>query len=74
MSKRLELQFRNEGGGTLTIGIDDPIEPVVGADVAAAMDVIIENNVLTSSNGDIVEKHGARVVERTVDIIDIEQA
>jgi len=73
MSKRLELLFRNEAGGNVTIGIDDPIEPVVGADVSAAMDVIVENNVLTSANGDIVKKHGARVVERMVAIIDIGQ-
>lgn len=73
MSKRLELLFLNEAGGSVTVGIDDPIEPVVSADVSAAMDVIIENNVLTSSNGDIVQKRGARVVERTVAIIDIEQ-
>ncbi len=73
MSKRLELLFRNEAGGSVTIGIDDPIEPVVVADVIAAMDVIIANNVLTSPNGDIVEKRGARVVDRTVEIINIEQ-
>ncbi|WP_416151325.1 DUF2922 domain-containing protein [Salipaludibacillus sp. HK11] len=72
MSKRLELLFRNEAGGSVTVGIDDPIEPVVASNVSAAMDVIIENNALTSANGDIVEKRGARIVERTVETIDIE--
>ncbi|WP_280769343.1 DUF2922 domain-containing protein [Salipaludibacillus daqingensis] len=73
MSKRLELLFLNEAGGNVTIGIDDPIEPVVGADVSAAMDTIIQNSTFTSTNGDVIGKRGARLVERTVEDIDIEQ-
>ncbi|PYZ93585.1 hypothetical protein CR194_10500 [Salipaludibacillus keqinensis] len=72
MSKRLELLFLNETGGSVTIGIDDPIEPVDSFAVAAAMNTIIEQSALSTSGGSLVEKRGARLVERTVEMINIE--
>ncbi|SER93439.1 DUF2922 domain-containing protein [Salipaludibacillus aurantiacus] len=72
MSKRLELLFSNEDGASVTIGIDEPAEPVNPSAVAEVMDVIIAQNVFVSSKGDLIKKRGARLVERTVDILDIE--
>lgn len=72
MSKRLEMLFRNEAGGNVTIGIDNPAEPADPAEVAAAMDIIINENTFITPNGEIVAKRGARIVERTVDTIDID--
>jgi hypothetical protein len=66
MAKKLELQFLNTESKTVTISIDDPIEPVDEAAVSSAMDTIITQNAFTSSGGDLVSKKGARVVERNV--------
>lgn len=66
MSKRLELKFVNFEGKTATIPIDDPVEPVDPAAVSAAMDMIIVENIFTSSGGDLVAKKSARIVERNV--------
>ncbi|WP_102344806.1 DUF2922 domain-containing protein [Bacillus sp. Marseille-P3661] len=71
MSKKLELQFINLEGKTATISIDDPTEPVDPIAVAAAMDTIISQNIFFSTGGDFVSKKGSRVVERTVNNVEL---
>lgn len=70
--KRIELLFKNEEGNNVTISLDDPIEPVNPDTVGKVMDEIIAQNVFSSSGGDLVSKHAARVVERNVTEIEIE--
>lgn len=69
--KQLELKFLNEEEKTVTYNLDKPIEPVDAEDVSAAMDVIIEQNVFETTGGELVEKKGARIVERKVEEIDL---
>ncbi|WP_163970328.1 DUF2922 domain-containing protein [Oceanobacillus halotolerans] len=69
--KKLELKFLNKDGKTVTYSLEKPIEPVDPEAVKAAMDEVITQNAFTSSGGDIVEKKSARVVDRTVEDIDI---
>ncbi|WLR47134.1 DUF2922 domain-containing protein [Halobacillus litoralis] len=64
--KKLELKFLNEEGKTVTISLDDPVEPVDTAQVTAAMDAIIAQGCFYSNGGDFVEKKEARIVERNV--------
>ncbi|MFD1037164.1 DUF2922 domain-containing protein [Virgibacillus byunsanensis] len=70
--KRLELKFLNELGKIVTYSLDKPIEPVDPIAVNTAMDEIITQNAFTSSGGDLLQKHSARVVERNV--VDVELA
>ena len=72
MSKRLELLFYNEGGNNVTIGIDHPIEPVEPEAVSTVMDTMMSENIFTSSDGDLTEKRFARIVERNVEIIELD--
>jgi hypothetical protein len=72
LAKTLQLLFLNEESKTVSISIDNPIEPVDTVALDAAMDAIVTNNVFFSSGGDLVSKKGARVVERNV--IDIVMA
>lgn len=58
-------------GNNVTISLDNPIEPVNQAAVSNAMDEIIAENVFTSNGGDLVAKHGARIVERNVTEVEI---
>ncbi|MBU9711434.1 DUF2922 domain-containing protein [Evansella tamaricis] len=71
MSKRLELLFTNEGGKSVTISLDDPIEPVDEQIISKVMDDIISYNVFISHDGQLVGKRGARVVSRTVEQIEL---
>ncbi|GAB3805792.1 DUF2922 domain-containing protein [Virgibacillus kimchii] len=71
MSKRLELRFENYDGRTVTYSLDNPIEPVDPEAVNAAMDEIINQDTFTSSGGDLVAKMSARLVERTVEEIEL---
>ncbi|MGJ9383507.1 DUF2922 domain-containing protein [Salipaludibacillus sp. CF4.18] len=72
MAKRLELLFTDTLKGNVTIGLDDPIEPVDAAAISSAMDIIIAQGALTSAKGDLVAKRGARLVERNVETIEID--
>ncbi|MCD8511022.1 MAG: DUF2922 domain-containing protein [Bacillus sp. (in: Bacteria)] len=72
MAKRLEMLFLNEGGKNVTISVDDPMEPVNAQAVSDAMDTILLQNVFVSAQGYLVQKRGARVVERKVEAVDIE--
>jgi hypothetical protein len=66
LAKTLQLQFLNQENKTVTISIDNPIEPVDTVALNAAMDSILTANVFTSAGGDLISKKGARVVERNV--------
>jgi len=69
--RKLELKFDNAEGKTVTYSLNNPVEPVDTAAINAAMDEIITQNAFTSSGGDIVAKKSARIVERTVEEIDL---
>lgn len=72
MAKQIEMQFLNEENRTVTISLEDPVEPVTPEDVNAAMDTVLSENAFTSSGGNLVSKKGARIVERTVTEIQLD--
>ncbi|AIF44598.1 MULTISPECIES: DUF2922 domain-containing protein [Virgibacillus] len=69
--KRLELKFDNYDGKVVTYTIDNPKEPVDPAAVNAAMDEIITQNAFTSGGGDLIAKKSARLVEQTIEDVEI---
>lgn len=66
MAKTLQLQFVTTGGGTSSITIDAPIEPVNAAAVQQAMDAIIASGVFTASTGSFAAAKGASLIDREV--------
>ncbi|KHF39589.1 hypothetical protein LQ50_14180 [Halalkalibacter okhensis] len=58
-------------GGNVTLSLDNPVYPPNAASVSSAMDTIVEQNAFVSSGGDIVAKKAARIVDRTVEDIEI---
>lgn len=66
MSKKLELKFLNTDSRTVTVSLDDPVEPLDAVAIEQAMDTILAENCFMSTGGDLVGKKGARVVERNV--------
>jgi hypothetical protein len=71
MAKNIELIFKNELGGNVTLSLDNPIEPVDPSLVSYVMDQIIAEQGFVSSGGALVSKYAARVVERNVSTIEI---
>lgn len=68
--KVLELKFKNQEDKVVTLSLEAPIEPVNPALITDAMNQIIAGNAFSSSGGDFVEKHSARIVERYVETIE----
>ncbi|HLQ73413.1 MAG TPA: DUF2922 domain-containing protein [Bacillota bacterium] len=69
--KRLELFFENEEGKTVKYTLDDPIEPVDHEVIRAAMDVVVEEDIFYSIGGSITRIRRARVVDQTIEDIDL---
>lgn len=66
MAKKLELKFLNAENRTVTVSLNDPVEPVDALQIEQAMDTILTENCFFSSGGDLVSKKEARIVERNV--------
>ncbi|MBM7702968.1 DUF2922 domain-containing protein [Metabacillus iocasae] len=71
MTKTLTLQFVNEAKKAASVSINNVKEPLDQADVHAAMDAIIANNVFITDGGFLIEKKGARITERQVTDIEL---
>ena len=51
----LELVFKNAIGKKVTLNIEEPKKGVTKAEIDAAMQTVVENNVFNSTGGDLVE-------------------
>lgn len=64
MNQTLQLVFTNENGGRVTINVPDPVTPVDPVAVEAAMDQILDADVIITSGGGLVTKVRAVLVSR----------
>mgnify|MGYP000854507571 CR=1 FL=1 len=60
--RTLEMDFNTELGRTQRIRVYDANDALTGAEVAAAMDDIITQNIFTGSGGDLISKLDARII------------
>ena len=51
----LDLVFKNAIGKKVTLNIEEPKPGVTKAEIDAAMQTVVENNVFNSTGGDLVE-------------------
>ncbi|MER2138726.1 MAG: DUF2922 domain-containing protein [Succiniclasticum sp.] len=51
----LYLAFKNAAGKKFNLKIEEPKAGVTKAEIDAAMQVVVENNIFNTSGGDIVE-------------------
>ncbi|MBC2579075.1 DUF2922 domain-containing protein [Clostridium sp. DJ247] len=65
MSKTLVMNFLNEEGKKTAIRVNNVKEGITEAEVSAAMDVIIANNIFTSTGGDLKYKDSAEITDKT---------
>lgn len=69
--KKIELRFRNADDKLVRFELDNPVDPIDPVVVNEAMDAIIQENVFTSSGGDLLTKESARIVEQIVEEIEL---
>ncbi|GIO23418.1 DUF2922 domain-containing protein [Oceanobacillus sp. J11TS1] len=69
--RKLELKFLNAEGKIVTYSVDHPTEPADAETIQEAMDTILRENALYSTGGELMEIHSARIVERTVEEIEL---
>ena len=66
----LDLVFRNAAGKKVTLNIEEPKTGVTKAEIDAAMQVVVDNNIFNTSGGDIVEAVEGRLRTITLDVVE----
>jgi len=66
----LDLVFRNTAGKKVTLNIEEPKTGVTKAEIDAAMQVVVENNIFSTNGGDIVEAVEGRLRTITLDVVE----
>ena len=65
----LYLVFKNAAGKKVTLNIEEPKSGVTKAEIDAAMQVVVANNVFSTSGGDITEAVEGRLRTTTLDVV-----
>lgn len=63
----LDLVFRNAAGKKVILNIEEPKSGITKAEIDNAMAVVVNNNIFSTSGGDIVEAVEGRLRTVTVD-------
>ena len=63
----LDLIFKNAAGKKVILNIEEPKAGITNAEIDAAMDVVVNNNIFNTSGGDIVEAVQGRLRTITLD-------
>ena len=66
----LELVFRNSAGKKTSLNIEEPRTGVTKAEIDAAMQVVVDNNIFNTSGGDIVDAVEGRLRTITLDVVE----
>ena len=66
----LDLIFKNTVGKKVILNVEEPKKGVTKAEIDAAMQTIVENNVFNSTGGDLVEAVEGRLRTTTLDVVE----
>ena len=66
----LDLVFRNAAGKKVTLNIEEPKTGVTKAEIDAAMQVVVDNNIFNTNGGDIVDAVEGRLRTITLDVVE----
>ena len=66
----LELVFKNAAGKKVILKIEEPKSDVTKAQIDAAMQAVVENNIFNTSGGDLVEAVEGRMRTTTTNTIE----
>ena len=65
----MDLVFKNAAGKKFNLKIEEPKTGIKKAEIDAAMQVVVENNVFNTSGGNIVEAVEGRLRTITTDVV-----
>lgn len=63
---KLELRFLDAASKKVRLSLDDPDTELSPAEIEAAMESIITDNIFASKDGDFVAAEGARVITTSI--------
>ena len=66
----LDLVFKNAAGKKVILKIEEPKSDVTKAQIDAAMQAVVENNIFNTSGGDLVEAVEGRMRTTTTNTIE----
>ena len=66
----LDLIFKNTVGKKVILNVEEPKKGITKAEIGAAMQTIVENNVFNSTGGDLVEAVEGRLRTTTLDVVE----
>ena len=66
----LDLIFKNAVGKKVNLHIEEPKSGITKAEIDAAMQTVLTNNIFTSSGGDFVEAVEGRLRTITTDVVE----
>ena len=65
----LDLVFKNAAGKKVVFNIEEPKAGITKAEIDAAMEIVVNNNVFNTSGGDLVEAVEGRLRTITLDVV-----
>lgn len=69
MAKKLAMAFLTAQGATSSMTLDEPKDGLTEAEVRAVMELIITENIFSTSKGDLAEIKSAKIISTTEDIL-----
>ncbi len=66
----LDLVFKNAVGKKVILNIEEPKSGVTKAEIDAAMETVVANNIFATTGGDIVEAVEGRLRTTTLDVVE----
>jgi hypothetical protein len=60
------MNFMNEDGKKVAIRINDIKDSIINTDIVTVMDALIDQNIFTSTGGDLKTKGSAQIIDKTV--------
>jgi hypothetical protein len=69
--KNLVMTFMNREGSRASLTLPAVKDNITEIEVATAMDAVILNNIFSTTGGDLVTKHSAQIVERSVTDLEV---
>ncbi|MCQ1528577.1 DUF2922 domain-containing protein [Lutispora saccharofermentans] len=71
MAKKLEMVFKDAAGKTMKISVDNADDNLTPETVKTAMEGIIAKDVFATEAGGLAAIHGARIVDTTIQEMDM---
>mgnify|MGYP001010807017 CR=1 FL=1 len=66
---KLEMEFKDVAGKKFNLSLDEPKDNLTESDIRTAMEEVVNRNIFSTKEGDIVETVKARVIKTEIEEI-----